>query len=128
MSRFGVKAFLALSVLIVAVGCRTAPIYNVTNQGIVPSGGKPKSLEQIKTAIVEAGRAKGWIMKDIAPGRLDAELHLRSHVAFVEIAYSPTSYSITYKNSINLNYDGTNIHPNYNSWIQNLQREIESRL
>jgi len=128
MSRFGVKAFLVLSVLIVAVGCRTAPIYNVTNQGIVPSGGKPKSLEQIKTAIVEAGRAKGWIMKDIAPGRLDAELHLRSHVAFVEITYSPTSYSITYKNSINLNYDGTNIHSNYNSWIQNLQREIESRL
>jgi hypothetical protein len=123
-----VKALLVLSVLVVAVGCRTAPIYNVTNQGIVPSGGKPKSLEQVKTAIVEAGRAKGWIMKDIGPGRLDAELHLRSHVAFVEITYSPASYSITYKNSINLNYDGANIHPNYNSWIQNLQREIESRL
>jgi hypothetical protein len=128
MCRFAVKAFLVLSVLIAAVGCRTAPIYNVTNQGIVPSGGKPKSLEEVKTAIVEAGRARGWTVKDIAPGHLEAELRLRGHAAVVDIKYSTTSYSITHKDSQNLRYDGTNIHPNYNSWIQNLQRDIETRL
>ena len=128
MCRFAVKAFLVLSVLIAAVGCRTAPIYSVTNQGIVPSGGKPKSLEEVKTAIVEAGRARGWTVKDIAPGHLEAELRLRGHAAVVDIKYSTTSYSITHKDSQNLRYDGTNIHPNYNSWIQNLQREIEKRL
>lgn len=128
MYRLCPTAFLVLLVLMAAVGCRSAPIYNVTNQTIIPSGGKPKSPEEVKTAIVEAGRARGWAMKDIAPGHLEAELRLRSHVAVVEIKYSPTSYSITYRNSMNLNYDGTNIHPNYNSWIVNLQRDIESRL
>jgi len=128
MCRFAVKAFLVLSVLIAAVGCRSTPVYNVTNQSIGTAGGKAKSLQEVKTAIVEAGKARGWTMKDIEPGRLDAELHVRGHAAVVEIKYSPTSYSITHKNSTNLNYDGTNIHPNYNGWIQNLQREIEKRL
>lgn len=128
MYRFAVKAFLVLSVLIAAVGCRTAPLYNVTNQSIVPSGGKSKSLEEVKTAIVEAGKARGWMMKDIEPGRLEGELRVRSHVAVVDIKYSTTSYSINYKDSKELHYDGTKIHPNYNGWIQNLQRDIENRL
>jgi len=128
MCRFAVKAFLVLSVLIAVVGCRSTPVYNVTNQGIVPSGGKPKSLEEVKTAIVEAGKARGWTVRDIAPGHLEAELRLRGHAAVVDIKYSTTSYSITHKDSQNLRYDGTNIHPNYNGWIQNLQRDIEKRL
>jgi hypothetical protein len=128
MDRFVMKALLLVFVLAAAVGCRTAPIYNVSNQSIIPSGGKPKNLEAVKTAIVEAGKARGWVMKDIAPGRLEGELYVRSHVAVVDINYSTTSYSITYKNSTNLLYDGTVIHENYNSWIRNLQGEIERRL
>ena len=128
MCRFAVKAFLVLSVLIAAVGCRSTPVYNVTNQSIGPAGGTAKSLQEVKTAIVEAGKARGWTVRDIAPGHLEAELRLRGHAAVVDIKYSTTSYSITHKNSTNLNYDGTNIHPNYNSWIQNLQRDIENRL
>jgi photosystem II stability/assembly factor-like uncharacterized protein len=128
MCRFAVKAFLVLSVLIAAVGCRSTPVYNLTNQSIGTAGGKAKSLQEVKTAIVEAGKARGWTVRDIAPGHLEAELRLRGHAAVVDIKYSTTSYSITHKNSTNLNYDGTNIHPNYNSWIQNLQRDIENRL
>ena len=128
MCRFAVKAFLVLFVLIAAVGCRSTPVYNVTNQSIGTAGGKAKSLQEVKTAIVEAGKARGWTVRDIAPGHLEAELRLRGHAAVVDIKYSTTSYSITHKNSTNLNYDGTNIHPNYNSWIQNLQRDIEKRL
>ena len=128
MCRFAVKAFLVLSVLIAVVGCRTAPIYNVTNQSIGAAGGKAKSLQEVKTAIVDAGRARGWTVKDIAPGHLEAELRVRDHAAVVDIKYSTTSYSITYKDSKDLHYDGTKIHPNYNGWIQNLQRDIEKRL
>lgn len=128
MHRFAVKAVLGLCVLAAAVGCRTAPIYNVTDHAIVTSGGKPKTLEEIKIVIVDAGRARGWIMKDIQPGLLEGELRLRNHVAVVDIKYSTTSYNITYKSSTNLLYDGTEIHKNYNSWIQNLQEEIEKRL
>ena len=128
MYRLAVKALLLLVVLAAAVGCRTAPIYNVTNQAIVTPGGKPKTLQEIKTAILEAGRARGWIMRDTEPGRLEGELRIRSHIAIVDIKYSTMSYSITYKDSRDLKYDGTEIHSNYNSWVQNLQQEIDSRL
>lgn len=128
MYRLAVKAVLLLSVLAAAVGCRTAPIYNVTDQAIVSSGGKPKTQEEIKTAILEAGRARGWTMSDKGPGHLEGTLRVRSHVAVVDIRYTTTKFSINYKDSQVLHYDGTNIHPNYNSWIQNLQREIERRL
>jgi hypothetical protein len=59
---------------------------------------------------------------------VEGELRVRSHVAVVDINYSTTSYSISHKSSTNLLYDGTEIHKNYNSWIHNLQEEIEKRL
>ena len=128
MCRFAVKAFLVLSVLIAAVGCRSTPVYNVTNQSIGTAGGKAKSLQEVKTAIVEAGKARGWSMKDIEPGHLDAELHVRGHVAVVDIKYSTTSYSISYKRTEGVEYDGTKIYGRYNTWIENLQQEIDKRL
>ena len=38
------------------------------------------------------------------------------------------NYSINYKDSTNLDYDGTNIHRNYNGWIANLDRAIKTQL
>jgi hypothetical protein len=46
----------------------------------------------------------------------------------VDIPYSAKSYSITYKSSSNLNYDGTTIHSNYNGWVQNLHKAINTQL
>ena len=128
MYRFAVKVLLLLFVLAPAVGCGTAPIYNVTNQAIASSGGKPRTLEEVKTAIVESGSARGWTMKEIGPGHLEGRLHVRVHTAVVDVKYSTTNYSITYKDSHQLKYDGTDIHRNYNSWVENLQSEIDKRL
>ncbi len=109
-------------------GCRTAPVYNVHNAAIVPAAGKTVSAEQVKKAIIRAGGGLGWVMKDAGDNQLEGTLHLRTHVAKVGITYSPTSYSIQYESSENLNYDGTNIHSNYNGWIQNLQRQIQTQI
>jgi hypothetical protein len=57
-----------------------------------------------------------------------ATLDLRTHHAVVEIAYNAKSYSIAYKESNNLNYDGKSIHRNYNGWIHNLQNAINVEL
>jgi len=50
------------------------------------------------------------------------------HVAVVDVNYSVKSYSIQYKDSTELGYDGGNIHPNYNGWIQNLDKGIRAQL
>lgn len=114
---------LLLATILVA-GCRSAPVYNVsdarytsTQQGITEA--------DIAGAIITAGHSLGWIMKEQGPGHILGTLHLRSHTAVVDINYDRTKYSITYNNSVDLNYDGTNIHSNYNGWIQNLSNAID---
>jgi hypothetical protein len=39
-----------------------------------------------------------------------------------------TSFSISYRDSKDLNYDGSNIHSNYNNWIHNLDQAIQQQL
>ena len=119
---------LALALLTSAVGCaRAVPIRNVSNE-VIPTTGKPRTLDEVSNAILEAGAVLGWTMKDKAPGQLEGTLRLRHHVAIVDIAFTTTNYSITYKDSDKLLYDGTNIHRSYNNWIQHLQTEIAQRL
>jgi hypothetical protein len=115
--------------LAIATGCRTStPIYNVDEATIVTNSDKPASADDVKKAILRAGATLGWNMKVEKPGHVIGTLHLRSHMAQVDITYSTKSYSITYRNSENLNYDGSNIHGNYNGWVQRLQQNIQSQL
>ena len=87
-----------------------------------------KRQEDVQKAIVRAGVGLGWEMKPVEPGLIVGTLHLRTHMAMVDIKYDTKNYSITYKDSSGLDYDGHNIHKNYNGWIQNLDNGIRSQL
>jgi len=114
--------FLVLATLLFT-GCTSAPVYNVTDATYTST--EPGVTQQdIARAIETAGRSLGWIMKEKEPGHILGTLHLRTHTAVVDIYYDRTKYSITYKDSTDLDYDGTNIHRNYNGWIQNLANAI----
>lgn len=118
---------LASILALLIVGCRSAPVYNVSEQSVLSSKSN-LTLDDVSMAIVRAGGALGWQMKETKPGHILGTLHLRTHVAIVDVDYSTKSYSITYKDSTNLDYDGTNIHSNYNGWVQNLQKGIQTQL
>ena len=121
--------FAPLLVAAALAGCGTsAPINNVSNAKVVSPAGKQLSPVQVREAIVRAGAALGWIMRDSGPGKLTGVLMLRTHKAEVEIPYSTSSYSITYKSSVNLDEGGGKIHRNYNGWILNLSRGIDAQL
>jgi len=120
-------AFIAMITLTLAlIGCRTAPVYNVTEAPVDVSSSA--TAKDVKKAIMVAGAGLGWQMKEVEPGHIVGSLFLRKHSAVVDIPYSTSSYSIIYKDSTELNYDGTNIHNNYNGWIQNLDRAIKASL
>ena len=85
-------------------------------------------MEDIEKAIIIAGAGLGWRIKSKSPGNLIGTLALRDHIAIVDIKVDTEKYSITYKDSTNLKYDGTNIHSNYNGWIQNLEKSINAQL
>jgi hypothetical protein len=119
-------AFLILATLMFA-GCTSKPVYNVSNTPIIANIRTPTD-SQIAKEIFRAGDFLGWKMNKVSPGHIIGTLHLRDHIAIVDISYNSDNYSITYKDSTNLGYTGTNIHRNYNSWVNNLDKAIKANL
>lgn len=127
MKTFGLLVLFMWTLL--AAGCvSTYPVYNVTEKPVVTVAGKTASLEDVGKAITRAGGTLGWQMKQIEPGYILATLKLREHVAIVDVRYTASAYSITYKDSTNVKYDGARIHGNYNRWILNLDNAIKTQL
>jgi len=85
-------------------------------------------MDDIAKAIKRAGNSLGWQIKEDKPGHMTGTLYLRRHTAIVDISYDRKTYSITYKDSKELNYDGEVIHQNYNGWIQNLDNAIKGQV
>ena len=124
--RFAHLAIIAVAVLLGA--CTQAPVRNVAQTPVVTGTGKPVTADQVRSAIVRAGSGLGWQMTPVDPGLVSGRLALRGHVAVVDVRYSPKDFSITYKDSTNLDYANGQIHKNYNGWIENLDRDIRANL
>ena len=123
--------FALLAVLVPMVvlftGCRVEIIKNVENEPVVITS-KSINLDQTTKAIQQAGISRGWSMRLIQPGHIEGTLNLRKHMAKVDINYTNKAYSITYKDSAELGYDGSQIHKNYNTWVTNLDNSIKQKL
>ena len=122
------EAVVASVVVLLAVGYRgNVPVYNVTDAPVAASKPNP-SLDEVGKAIQRAGAALDWQMKETKPGHMVGTRNVRKFVAVVDVNYSVKSYSIRYKDSTEFSYDGGNVHPNYNGWIQNLEKGIREQL
>ena len=119
-------AYLLAAAFVLLAGCRSAPVYDVVASPVAT--GKPVSMANVESAIIGAGTGLGWQMVPQSPGQIEGVLTLRDHRAVVVVNYDTKSYSIKYKDSTNLNYDGKSIHSNYNGWVQNLDKAIRSNL
>jgi hypothetical protein len=122
------RNLVAIGVLaILLVACTTQPVRNVDNAPINVSGSS-YDLSDVTRAIKTAGTVLGWQMQEKTPGHVVGSLYLRTHVAVVDVTYTLDEFSINYKDSTNLNYDGSLIHKNYNGWIDNLTNAINAQL
>ena len=117
---------LVIGCVLLIGACRAAPIYNVES---APLNAPPTAtLADIQRAIIRAGSTRGWQMTPVEPGHVVATYARRDFTTSVDIRFTTQSYSITYKDSTGLNYDGTEIHSNYNAWIHNLQTDIQNQV
>lgn len=123
------KVIIPGTLAILLVGCAPAMVQNVDNSPVNASNAN-YDLSDVTKAIQRAGTGLGWQMKEQTPGHIVGTLHLRTHMAVVDITYTLDDYSINYKDSTNLKYDAANntIHKNYNGWIQNLTNAINAQL
>ena len=101
-------------------------ILNIENSPI--NSTQELTVDDVERAIIEGARVRGWQPRVVEPGHIEAVLYIRSHVAKVDIYFGTTSYSINYKDSVNLDYKDGRIHRNYNKWVQNLNSDIQSKI
>lgn len=105
-------------------GCaRTEPVKNI-NQTL----NTHYSDNQLQTAILDAGRARQWVMQPQQPGVITGRIIQRNHSADIRITYGADHYSINYVSSNNLMAGPGEIHRNYNRWVNNLDKDIQLRL
>ena len=129
--------FLPLLVVLLAglalAGCRKgAPISDVNNSFPAMSNSKVTAAK-VEDAIVRAGTDLGWKITKVRPGEMEGSILVRGkHQVQVSIPYSVENrtYGIKYKSSSNLDYNAESrtIHPNYNSWVQRLDRAIANEI
>lgn len=123
LSRLTVLAVLALILL----GCQTVPVYDIVDEPVVAAVGG-HSREDVRRAIFRAGASLGWRMENYGDGHILATLNQRDTMAQTDIRYDRHRYSIRYRDSSNLKYDGRNIRGGYNRWIRNLDKRIKTEL
>jgi len=85
-------------------------------------------MAEVGNAIIKAGKGIGWEMHPKSTGCIIGTRYFRTHQAAVNILYSRQDYTIEYRSSVNLKYDGTNIHRNYNEWVTYLSQAIDAAL
>lgn len=121
---------LLLIVMLLATGCgRGATVQNIDNSGYIE--GQKVSLSKVENAIKKGAMRRGWMTKKVGNGLFEAQNNIRGkHFIVINIAYNTSGYKITYKSSENLKYDAESntIHPSYNKWIANLERDINYEL
>lgn len=107
----------------VAAACRQVPVQREIVGEFTGRGSSAMRADQIR----RAGASQGWVIESRAPGLLRGTLSRRNQQAVVDIPYDARRFSIRYAGSANLNYDGTSINSNYNSYVQRLHRAILSQ-
>jgi len=119
-------AVAAVGTAALIVGCAVAPVSNVVNQPVLTN--RPVSLDDVGNAIVRAGTSLNMQMLKVGPGLITATYTPRGPSATMEIKYDTKEYSITYKDSQGMRYDGSQVHKKYNIWVHNLDNRIRAQL
>lgn len=109
------------------IGCTSKHLVNFKDQPYSMSGKQGPSLATIDKVIREAGTRRGWRMETVKPGHIVGLLRVRKHMAQIDIRFDRDKFSITYRDSNNLNYDASRntIHRRYNTWVTYLRDDIQ---
>lgn len=114
---------LALTPAAVLARGKAEPINNAT----IPLTTKASS-SQVKKGVKMAVLNRKWNITNEKGNSFDASYTKPERrgdmTAKIHVTYSTKEVKITYAGSENMGADGTNIHPWYNKWVGNLQKDI----
>lgn len=120
-----------LALLAAAPAQAAQPIYT-PDPIAVPAG---KGIADVKKAIRKACFDKGWDVREIGAGHMQAKYTKSgrkgaTHIAVVDIRYNARNIRLGYKDSQDLDYDAgaRTIHKTYNNWMRYLEKNIRANL
>ena len=123
------RMFSIMLLLLVPLQVRADTIIDLLNVPVPAKlDGSAYSVEEVQRAIIGGSQKRGWTARVESDGKIIARILVRSrHYAEVEITFDARSYSITYRDSRELEYDKEerDIHGNYNKWVRNLSNSIQ---
>lgn len=123
----GRLSLILLATLLVLSGCKMQLVEDIESAKLTAP--EYATLEDVKKGIIRGGQWSEWEMRAVAPGHLVAETLVRGkHRAVVDIFYDTKVFSIRYKDSENLNYNGKSIHKAYEEWTNDLRRSIQQQV
>ena len=121
---------IVLAALLGAVGVAEARSSDMIELGrdMVSTASKPLSVAAVHQAILAGATVHGWRPVADQPGVVTLQVDNGPQQAVVDVAYDAQGWQITYKSSVNLNYQHidqkTLIHAKYNRWIEYLNADI----
>lgn len=121
--------YAVVGMILFLAACAGKPLYNVQDHPI-PLTAQSLPLDRLEAAIIEAGQSRSWQFQRVSMGTLRATqvVTARNLSAEVEIVFDQKAYSIRYISSQGMKEQDGTIHPHYNMWIGNLERDIYTRM
>ena len=123
---------LALAFLAPAPAWADTEVIAWNNVAAVTGSGKPATADEIKRAFMVGGARRGWAFAEAGPGKMTGTLVVRTHTLMMDLTYEDGKYSLSYKDSVNLDYKDTNgkktIHRAYLNWNTNLLNDARAEL
>ena len=101
---------------------RSAPILNLTTP--LTNTSEKTTLETVRNAIVRAGQVKGWTIVDESDGKVTLKHVKGRHVAACDVTFDTKQFSIAINPMTTLLKGPDSVHPKYNQWIRNLNKQI----
>lgn len=118
MRRQLLKLLLLLPIVVLLMGAKEL---RDPDPVAIPQG---LSSQDVARAIKLALTGRTWVVSKEQPGRIDATLNLRAHVARIVITCDASQVTVAYVSSDNLDYKEKKgkrtIHKNYLSWVANV--------
>ena len=135
MKTWKVLSFVAV-MLVSGMAMARAPevIADLVDQKAVAASGKVLTADEVRQVVTAVATKRQWEVAPQADGKLLASLSWQNakHTIVVEIVCAAGSYSVSYRDSVNMNYLAQNgqrtIHPYYNRFVRELRDAINVEL
>jgi hypothetical protein len=119
----------AIGILLLAAAC-TKPMHKVEASKYGWGPQKGVTLAQMRSTIEKTAQDLGWQLSDVQAGSFTArqEWGATKHNIVVGVVYDEKTFSIRYKDSKNMSFNGSSIHHTYNDMVSTLQDHIKTNV